>query len=117
MVLQIFTLDPAAAAALTDNEHVDAINAASNQITRVSSVSAAARPLEADEVTSTEIADGSVSATDMATGAARDNIVALPKTSRRFVETDPQVGEFKITAIQRDSAGLLEVEFDDVAEA
>ena len=113
MVLATFTLDPAATDPLTDNEHVDAINAASNQITRASSVSAVARPLETDEVTATEILDGTVGATELAVSAARDNLKAQSDTTREFILTRPVSGEFPVVAAHRTSGGLLEVEYDD----
>lgn len=114
MAIAVFTLDPTAVS-LTDNEVVDKVNAASNQITRASSVTAAARPLVANEVTSTEIADGTVSATDLATTAARDNLKAQSPTAREFILTNPVSGEFPVTGLRRTSGGLLEVEYDDVA--
>lgn len=104
MALATLTLDPDAAV-LTDDQHVDAINAASNQITRASSVTAAARPIETAEVTSTEL-DST---------AARDNLKAMTDVGREVMLTRPVSGEFPIIAMHRDAAGLVEVEYDDVA--
>ena len=104
MALATFTIDPNVST-LTDDEHVDAINAASNQITRASSVTAAARPIAADEVTDTELSST----------AAQDNLNALTDVAREYVKTRPLSGEFPIVAIHRTAAGLVEVEYDDVA--
>ena len=104
MALATLTIDPAAFA-LTDDQHVDAINAASNQITRASSVTAAARPIETAEVTDTELS----------ASAARDNLKAMSDVTRELVLTRPVTGEFPIIAVHRDAAGLVEVEYDDVA--
>ena len=104
MALATLTIDPNATV-LTDDQHVDAINAASTQITRASSVASAARPIEAAEVTSTE----------MGSTAARDNLKAMSDVNREVMLTRPVSGEFPIIAMHRDSAGLVEVEYDDVA--
>lgn len=45
----------------------------------------------------------------------RDVIVGLADVDRKIVITDPTTGEFKILAIQRDTAGKLDVDYDDVA--
>lgn len=47
----------------------------------------------------------------------RDLVVALADTDRKLVITDPETGEFKILAIQRDADGKLEVDYDDVPES
>ena len=104
MATQSFTLDPNAQA-YTDDEIVGKVNAASAQITRASSVAAAARPLVAGEVSNTELASG----------AAKANLDAMAGTSRGYVQTDPTTGQFPVLAIQRSSAGELEVDYDDVA--
>ncbi|KKN47449.1 hypothetical protein LCGC14_0662890 [marine sediment metagenome] len=59
MGIKSFVIDPDAVA-YTNDEIVDKINAATADITRASSVSAAARPIEALEVDSTELADSAV---------------------------------------------------------
>ena len=114
MAIASFQLDPNAAA-FTDNQIVDKVNAASNNITRASSVDAAARPIAANEVTATEIAAGVVSGTELASTAAKDNLDALADTSRGYVKTAPQTGEFPVVSVQRDAAGLLDVDYDNVA--
>lgn len=43
----------------------------------------------------------------------RDLIVAVADVDRKIVITNPVTGEYKITAIQRDAAGELDVEYDD----
>ena len=92
-------------APLTADEHVAQINAATANITRASSVSAAARPLVAAEVSSTEL-----DAT-----AARDNLKAMSDITREVVLTKPISGEFPVTAIHRNAAGEIDVEYDNVA--
>ena len=106
MALASFTIDPAAAVPLTGDEIVNKINTDTvDSITRASSVSAAARPLEADEVSDVEL-----TAT-----AARDNLTALPDVDRGFILTLPASGEFPVINVQRDATGKLEIEYDDVA--
>ncbi len=68
MGLETFTVDPGAEA-LTPDEVVAKVNAASADITRASSVAAAARPIEALEVTDTELAADAVTNAKVATGA------------------------------------------------
>jgi len=104
MALASFQLDPNAQA-YTDNEIVDKINAATNDITRAGSVDAAARPIESGEVTNTELASS----------AAKDNLDAMGDTARGYVKTDPQAGEYPVIAVQRDSSGKLDVDYDDQA--
>jgi hypothetical protein len=114
MALQSFQLDPNVTA-LTDNDIIDKINAASIDITRAGSVDPSARPIETDEVTSTEILNGSVTGTDMSATAAKDNLNAMSNPNRGFIRTSPVSGEFPIIECQRDSSGNLDVTFDDVA--
>ena len=80
-------------------------NAGTTDITRASSVDAAARPLGAGEVTNTELD----------ANAAKANLDALTDTARGYIKTDATTGQFKVINIQRDSAGLLDVDYDDVA--
>ncbi|KKL18872.1 hypothetical protein LCGC14_2471180 [marine sediment metagenome] len=106
MALATFVIDPAAAIPLTGDEIIAKINTDTvNPITRASSVSAAARPLVADEVSDVEL-----TAT-----AAKDNLSAMADIDRGFVRTQPTSGEFPIINVQRDATGQLEVEYDDVA--
>ena len=104
MAIQSFQLDPNAQA-YTDNEIVDKVNAASNQITRANSVAQAARPLIAGEVTNTQLSGG----------AAKDNLDAMAATAREYVKTSPVTGEFRVINIQRDATGRLDIDYDDVA--
>jgi len=99
-----FQLDPNAQA-YTDDEIVGKVNAATANITRASSVAAAARPLEAAEVTNTELA----------TGVAKTNLDAMGDTERGYIKTDPQTGEFTVIAVQRQADGKLDVDYDDQA--
>ena len=114
MAIQSFQLDPNAAS-YTDDQIVGKVNTAAAQITRAGSVSAAARPLAANEVTATEINAGAVGNTELAGTAAKDNLDALADTARGYIKTNPAVGEFPVTAIHRTAAGLTDVEYDDVA--
>ena len=114
MVTQNFTLDPNAAS-YTDDQIVGKVNTAAAQITRASSVAAAARPLVANEVTATEINAGAVTNAELGSSAAKDNLDALADTARGYVKTNGAVGEFPVIAVQRTAAGLLDVDYDDVA--
>ena len=113
MTIQSFQLDPNAAS-YTDDQIVGKVNTATANITRASSVAAAARPLVANEVTATEINAGSVSNTELASTASKDNLDAMAATARGYIQTNPISGEFPVIAIQRDAAGLTDVEYDDV---
>lgn len=136
MATQSFQLDPNAQS-YTDDEIVGKVNTATANITRASSVDAAARPIGAGEVgndeieaaagieksklASLEIVDADVDAaagivgTKLASTAAKDNLDALADTARGYVKTDPQSGEFPVISVQRDTTGKLDVNYDDVA--
>ena len=90
---------------LTADEHVAQINAATANITRASSVAAAARPIVAGEITVSELASG----------ASKGNLDAMGDTARGYIRTLPLTGEFPVTAVQRNAAGEVDVEYDDVA--
>lgn len=105
MALATLTFDPTAVA-LTDDQHITAINAASTQITRAGSVSADARPLVAGEVGNTELSST----------AAKDNLVAMPDATRGVLITRPISTEHKVFAMHRLGSGLIEIEYEDVAE-
>ncbi len=113
MAIQSFQLDPNAAA-YTDDQIVGKINSATANITRASSVDAAARPIAANEVDTAELAAGAVTNTQLDSAAAKANLDAMGDTARGYIQTNPQTGEFPIIAIQRDAAGLTDVEYDDV---
>ncbi len=104
MAIQSFQLDPNAQA-YTDDQIVGKVNTATAQITRASSVAAAARPIGSAEVTNTELA----------AGVAKTNLDAMVDTARGYIKTNPTTGEFKVVALQRDASGKLDVEYDDVA--
>ncbi len=114
MVLASFQLDPNAQA-FTDNQIVDKVNAASVDITRAGSVDPSARPIETGEVGSLELASGAVTNAKADASLAKDNLNAMGDTVRGYIKTEPVVGEFPIVNIQRDSTGLLDVDYDDVA--
>jgi len=114
MAIQSFQLDPNAAS-YTDNQIVSKINAASANITRASSVSAAARPIAAGEVGDTELGTFTVSNTELAAGASKANLDAMSNTARGYVQTSPTSGEFPVISIQRAVSGQLDINYDDVA--
>jgi hypothetical protein len=103
MAIQTMVLDPNATPD-TGDQIVTKINAASTAITRASSVSAAARPIAATEVTSSMLA----------AGVAKANLDSMTDTARGYVKTAPVTGQCRIISIQRDSAGKQEAKYDDV---
>ena len=104
MTIATFQLDPNAAA-YTDNQIVDKVNAASNNITRASSVAAAARPISDNEVT----------AAKLAAGTAKTNLDAMSDTARGYIKSSPTTGEFPVINVQRDASGNLDIDYDNVA--
>ena len=138
MALQTMTIDPNAQS-YTDDQIVGKINSASVQITRASSVAAAARPLADGEVATAKIAAGAIKAkltaesdgnklttselataagivnAQVATGQAKTNLDAMTDTTRGYIKTAPTTGQFKIISIQRDATGKQENKYDDVA--
>lgn len=102
MAIATMILDPNAAA-YTDDQIVGKVNAATAQITRASSVAAAARP----------IASGEVGNAELATGVAKGNLDAMSDITRGYVKTSPIGGQFKVVAIQRQADGKLAVSYDD----
>ncbi len=114
MAIQSFQIDPDATA-LSDDDHVAAINAATANITRAGSVEPTARPIEADEIGTTELVDAGVTVSKLASTAAKDNLDALTDTARGYIKTNPQSGEFPVIATQRDATGNLDIDYDDVA--
>ncbi len=114
MTIASFQLDPNAVA-LTDNQVVDKINAASNDITRAGSVDPTARPIEALEVGTPELAANAVTNAKVEATLAKDNLNAMSDTARGYIKTEPVSGEFPIINAQRDASGNLDVDYDDVA--
>ena len=105
MTLASFTIDPLAEV-LTGDEIVAKINTdTTTVISKASVVAAAARPIEAGEVSNTELASA----------AAKDNLDAIADTARGYIQTNPVSGEFPVIGIDRTALGLLEVDYDDVA--
>lgn len=140
MAIASLQLDPNAVS-YTDDQIVGKVNTATANITRASSVSAAARPIASGEVGSTELAAGAIKTklggeTDgnklvsaslaaaagvtnaqVATGQAKASLDAMTDTTRGYIKTDPTTGEFPVIAIQRGtvvSGGKLDVDYDDV---
>ena len=114
MAIASFQLDPDAQA-LTDNQVVDKVNAASNDITRAGSVDPSARPIEALEIGTAELAANAVTNAKAEASLAKDNLNAMSNTTRGYIKTEPVTGEFPVINVQRDAAGLLDVDYDDVA--
>jgi hypothetical protein len=138
MAIQTMVLDPNAQS-YTDDQIVGKVNSASAQITRAGSVAAAARPIAALEVDAAKIAAGAIKSklngetdgnklttSELATaagivnaqvvaGQAKANLDAMADTARGYVKTSPTSGQFKVVAVQRDSAGKFAVSYDDVA--
>jgi hypothetical protein len=138
MTTQIMTLDPNAQS-YTDNQIVGKINTASDQITRASSVAAAARPIGSGEIDDGKIATGAIKTklggevdgnklvsaslaaaagvtnAQITTGQAKANLDAMTDIARGYIKTSPVATQFKVIAAQRGADGKLEVSYDDVA--
>jgi hypothetical protein len=138
MAAQTMTLDPLAQS-YTGDQMITAINGASTAITRANSVSATARPIASLEVDATKIAAGAIktkltseadgskltttelaaaaaiASGQVAAGVAKANLDAMAATAVGYIKTAPTTGQFTVTTIQRDSAGKLNVGYDDVA--
>jgi hypothetical protein len=132
------SLDPNAVA-YTDDQIVAKVNSATTSITRAASVSAAARPIadgevaaaklaagaiktkltaetDGDKLTTTELAAAAgVTNAQVATGQAKANLDAMTDVARGYIKTGPTTGEFKVVSIQRDAAGKLDIDYDNVA--
>ena len=107
-------LDPNAAT-YSDDDIIAKINNATNPITRASSVSAAARPIEEGEIDTTQLADGAVESGKLDTGVAKANLDAMSDTARGYIKTAPTTGEFTVVSLQRNVDGKLDIDYDDVA--
>ncbi len=138
MAIVSMQLDPNAQS-YTDDQIVGKVNTATANITRASSVDAAARPIAALEVTDGMIATGAIKTklggeadgnklvsaslaaaagvtnAQVATGQAKASLDAMTDITRGYIKTSPITGEFKVVAIQRQADGKLDVEYDNVA--
>lgn len=138
MAIQSMVLDPNAQS-YTDDEIVGKINNATAQITRASSVAAAARPIAALEVEAPKIAAGAIKTkltgevdgnklttselaaaagivnAQVVAGQAKANLDAMADTARGYIKTSPTSGQFKVIAIERQADGKAKIEYDDVA--
>ncbi len=138
MAIATMTLDPNAAS-YTDDQIVGKVNSATANITRASSVSAAARPLADGEVATAKLAAGAIKAkltaesdgnklttselaaaagvtnAQVATGQAKANLDAMADTARGYIKTNPTTGQFKVVSVERASDGKLSVDYDNVA--
>lgn len=121
MVKQSFLLDPNAQS-YTDDEIVGKINNATATVTRVGftdldKIDEGTTNKGYTDTEKTKLSGIEDNAKDDQTDTEiRDLIVGIAEADRQIVVTDPQSGEFKVLAIQRDSTGKLKVEYDDVAE-
>ncbi len=129
MAIEKIYLDPNAQA-YTDDQIVGKVNSATANITRASSVAAAARPIAAGEVGATELSAEEFSSAEQSklsgidpgakvdqTGAEiRDAIVGLADLDRQLIITRPVAGQKKIIALQTHSDGKQEIEQNDTAE-
>ncbi len=113
MAIASFQLDPNAQA-LTDDDIITKINAASTDITRAGSVDPSARPIETGEVDTAELAANAVTNAKAEVTLAKDNLNAMSDTARGYIKTEPASGEFPVVNVQRDSSGLLDIDYDDV---
>ena len=105
MAIVRILLDPEAVA-YTDDEIVGKINTATAKISRAESIEAAARPIVDEEVTDLKLSSD----------AAKLNLDAMEELERGYVKTNPQSGEYKVTALQVTSNNKLAVDQSDVAE-
>ncbi|MBA7638349.1 hypothetical protein ES703_46004 [subsurface metagenome] len=105
MTIERILLDPNAVP-YTDDEIVGKVNTATANITRAGSVEAAARPIVDLEITAPKVADG----------VAKANLDAMAELERGYINTNPQTGEYKVTAVQVATNGKLAVDKDSVPE-
>jgi len=121
MTKQSFLLDPNAQS-YTDDEIVGKVNNATATITRVGftdldKIDEGTTNKTYTDTEKTKLSGIEDNAKDDQTDTEiRDLIVGIAEADRQIVITDPQSGEFKVLAVQRDSTGKLKVEYDDVAE-
>ncbi len=138
MAIQQMLLDPNAAS-YTDDQIVGKVNSATAQITRASSVAAAARPIATGEVDATALATGAIKTklgteadgdklvsaslaaaagvtnAQVATGLAKASLDAMTDLLRGYIKTSPVTTQFKVVSIQRAADGKLQASYDDVA--
>jgi len=121
MAIQKVYLDPNAQT-YSDNQIVDKVNAASNQVTRATAVSADALQdgttnlaytvVEGEKLSTIEDgAEVNPSATQI-----RDEIVGIADLDRQIVISRPTSGQKKIIAIQTHTDGKTEIEQNDTVE-
>lgn len=112
-IVQMY-LDPNAAT-YTDDQIVGKVNSATAQITRASSVAAAARPIADSEVVEAKLGAGAVTSGKVASGVAKANLDAMTDTTRGYIKTAPTTGEFKVISLERGTDGKAKIDYDDVA--
>jgi Cu/Ag efflux protein CusF len=121
MGIQKVYLDPNAQS-YTNNQIVDKVNAASNQVTRAAAVSADS--LQDGTTNNAYTLTEKTKLSGIAAGAQvnptaaqiRDGIVGLADLDRTIVISRPTSGQKKIVAIQTHSDGKTEIEQNDTAE-
>jgi len=124
MAIQSFQLDPNAQS-YTDDQIVGKVNAATANITRAGSIEGTA----ASALDSDDIGEGSGNLYDTGAPPTDDEVVtainnasnsitreaALSQDDLNIVKSSPVAGEYYIKNIHRDSSGLMDIEYDDVA--
>lgn len=63
------------------------------------------------------IADGEVTTAKLSSTAARDNLKAMNDNDREIVLTRPTTGKRKIIAMHLLESGLIEIEYETIAES
>jgi len=114
MAIVSMQLDPNAAT-YTDDEIVGKVNAATATVSadKVADGTTNKAYTATEKTKLTGIED---SATADQTGAeVQTAILGLADAARKLVKTDPQTGEFTVLAIQRDAAGKLDIDYENVA--
>jgi len=124
MAIQSMQLDPNAQS-YTDDEIVGKVNAATAKVSADSTEDGTTNKVFTDteetklgtiedSATADQTGDEMVTAIDAGTSSiTRED--ALDQDSLSLVKTAPAAGEFKVKNIHRDSAGKLDVEYDDTA--
>ena len=124
MAIQSMQLDPNAQS-YTDDEIVGKVNAATAKVSADSTEDGTTNKVFTttdetkltgieDSATADQSGDEIVTAIDAGTSSiTRED--ALDQDGLSLVKTAPTAGEFKVKNIHRDSAGKLDVEYDDTA--
>lgn len=139
MAIANMQLDPNAVV-YTDDEIVGKVNSATSKVdadqvedgttnkvftaaeeTKLSGIASGAEVnptdlAELDATANTKLAGIEANATaDQIGSEIQTAILGLADADRKLIKTDPQAGEFTVSAIQRDADGKLDIDYDDVA--